>query len=370
MFSDVIILAGGFGERLWPASSSAFPKQFMSLEGGLSFLQAAIERALSMNVSGHILVITRKEISDTVVSQCSSLLEQCDEAKKKLLSDRLFVLNEPRPIHTAGAVALGCHFLKKLFPDEEHTILVLTSDHVIQPIESFIETTEKAYQAAIRDYLVCYAIKPENPCTGYGYIKPGRAFVDSDFSDDQIFFIDKFKEKPDFDTAKDYINQGYFWNSGMFGFSSAFFFRELELYEPEVYKAFSMLENSQAPEIYIRKQLHCMRSWDLLEEVYDHSPKVSLDKGIAEKTKRACAVKATFSWKDIGSWDTFSSIFSDNQGKTADIDSKNCFVYSDLPVALCGVSDLIVVVKNNRVLVMKKGCSSLTKDAAHMIDGE
>ena len=110
MFTDVIILAGGFGERLWPASSAKFPKQFMSLECGDSFLQAAIHRAAELNITGSILVITRKEISDTVINQCSS-------PDPKVL-DRLIVLNEPKPIHTAGAAAFGCFFLKKLFPDK------------------------------------------------------------------------------------------------------------------------------------------------------------------------------------------------------------------------------------------------------------
>lgn len=365
MFSDVIILAGGFGERLWPASSSAFPKQFMSLEGGLSFLQAAVERALNMNVTGHILVITRDDIVDLVISQCSTLIENTDEKQKEIIRNRLFVLCEPKPIHTAGATALGCHFLKKTFPDENHTILVMTSDHIITPIEAFLKTTEKAYQAAIRDYFVCYAIAPENPCTGYGYIKPGKALCDND-----VFQIQQFKEKPDYDTAKEYLEKGYFWNSGMFGFSLNFFLHELELYEPGVNEAFNILELSSEPEMSIEKDIHYMKKWENLDDVYDKSPKVSLDKGIAEKTKRACVVKASFFWKDIGSWETFSSLFSENEGKTAEVGSKNCFVYSDLPVALCSVSDLIVVVKNNRVLVMKKGCGSDAKTAAHIIDGE
>ena len=201
MFTDVIILAGGFGERLWPASSSKLPKQFMSLEGGSSFLQAAIQKAVAMNITGSILVITRKEISDTVIDQCSSLINTYTDEKKQILSKHLFVLNEPQPIHTAGAAALGCYFLKKLFPDKEHTILVMTSDHVIEPIEAFLENTETAYQAAKTGYFVCYAIPPTEPCTGYGYIKPGKPL---DFKN--TFDIVQFKEKPDLDTAKEQIN--------------------------------------------------------------------------------------------------------------------------------------------------------------------
>ena len=373
MFTDVIILAGGFGERLWPASSAKFPKQFMSLEGGDSFLQAAIQRAVALNITGSILVITRKEISDTVIDQCSSL-----EAK---VLDRLFVLNEPKPIHTAGAAALGCHFLKKLFPEKEHTILVMTSDHVITPVEAFVSDTEKAYKAAKENNFVCYAIQPEYPCTGFGYIKPGKSLefpgtgASSSASATQntqpdLFEIDNFIEKPDMVTAQKYVDQGYFWNSGMFGFSADFFLSELERHELVVYEAFSMLKDAPKPELVVINGVRCMEDWKGLDEVYEKSPKVSIDNGIAEKTDKACAVKASFAWKDIGTWDTFGSLFTNKLDKTTDIESQNCFVYSDIPVALCGVSDLIVVVKNNRVLVMKKGCSSLAKTAAQLIDGE
>ena len=382
MFTDVIILAGGFGERLWPASSAKFPKQFMSLEDGASFLQTAIQRAVAMNISGSILVITRKEISETVINQCSDLLEQCaNEHQKDIIAKRLFVLSEPKPIHTAGAAAFGCHFLKKLFPDKEHTILVMTSDHVITPVEAFINNTKKAYEAAKQNFFVCYAIPPEYPCTGFGYIKPGKP-LESIVTDvvagantaekkhTDVFFIDQFKEKPDEETAKRYIRKGYFWNSGMFGFSADFFLSELKRHEPVVYEAFSLLNDAPKPELPVINGIHCMKNWDELDKVYEKSPKVSIDNGIGEKTDKACAVKASFAWKDIGTWDTFSSLFSEKLDKTADIESKNCFVYSDIPVALCGVSDLIVVVKNNRVLVMKKGCSPLAKTAAHLIDGE
>ncbi len=365
MFTDVIILAGGFGERLWPASSAKFPKQFMALEGGVSFLQAAVQRAVSMNIVGNILVITRKEIANTVISQCSELINSYKEPQKVFLENHLFVLNEPKPIHTAGAAALGCLFLKRLFPENEHTILVMTSDHVIEPVEAFLDDTEKAYEAAKENYFVCYAIQPDAPCTGYGYIKLGEQ-VDNKFA----FNIEKFKEKPDLETAEQYLKKGYFWNSGMFGFNGRFFLDELKKREPCVYQAFSALETGPLPEFSVVNGVQCMEKWKGLDEVYEKSPKVSIDNGIAEKTDKACAIKASFHWKDIGTWDNFSLLFDDKLDKAASIESENCFVYSDIPVALCGVSDLIVVVKNNRVLVMKKECSSLAKNAAQLIDGE
>ena len=159
-------------------------------------------------------------------------------------------------------------------------------------------------------------------------------------------------------------------DSERFVAASYIFLSELEHYEPVVYEAFSLLKDAHQPELETINGVRCMENWNGLDEVYDKSPKVSIDNGIAEKTHKACAVKASFAWKDIGTWDTFGSLFTNKLDKTADIQSENCFVYSDIPVALCGVSDLIVVVKNNRVLVMKKGCSSLAKTAAQLIDGE
>ena len=368
MFTDVVILAGGFGERLWPASSSDFPKQFMSLEGGVSFLQSSILRAISLNITGHILIVTRKEIVNTVVEQTKNLLEQMGSMVSEDMKNRIIVIPEPCPIHTAAPVTISCHLLNHLDSNVNHSLLVMTSDHVIGPMDFFVADTELAYKAACKDKIVCYSIIPTEPSTGYGYIKTST-YVEGLENIESIKKIEEFKEKPDLETAKQYLASGnYTWNSGMFGFKSDVYLSELEKCEPEAFSVFSNLAKEKDFVFSNSDNIKILENWAGLDEMYKKAPRVSIDKALAEKTKEACTVKATFSWEDIGSWDSFEKLFTENQGKVATVDTENCFVYSDIPVALCGVKDLVVVVKNNKLLVMKKNCSPFVKDAVHILE--
>ena len=372
MFSDVLILAGGFGERLWPASSPSFPKQFMSLEGGVSFLQSSILRALELNIKGKILIVTRKDIENTALEQCAMLCNQLDEEKQNKISNDLIVIAEPTPIHTAAPVTLVCHLLNKIEPQKEHTLLVMTSDHVIGPVDFFVQDTKIAYEVALKDKIVCYAIIPTEPATGYGYIKMGSSITNDDnIPIETVYKIDQFKEKPDLETAKKYLETGlYAWNSGMFGFKTNTYLSELKICEPESYNAFIDINNAEPPKFTKKQNINLLKNWEAMNDAYGKAPKISIDKALAEKTKHAWAVKTTFSWEDIGSWDSFEKLFTQNSGVTSEINTDNCFVYSDLPVALCGVKDLIVVAKNDKILVMKKGFSNTVKDAVHKLENE
>ena len=104
-----------------------------------------------------------------------------------------------------------------------------------------------------------------------------------------------------------------------------------------------------------------------MEEAYATVKAIAVDNAIAERTERAVAVRATFNWDDVGSWDAFERLFSENVGKTVQIASKNNFIYSDIPVALCGVDDLVVVIKNGNALVMKKGSSGMMREVVKQI---
>lgn len=370
MFTDVVILAGGFGERLWPASSSDFPKQFMSLEGGVSFFQSSVLRAISLNISGNILVVTRKDLENTIIQQISILFDKFKDKLSFFDSSRIIIISEPFPIHTAAPVTISSHLLNKIEPTIEHSILVMTSDHVIGPITNFIEDCKVAYIAAQKDNVVCFSIIPTNPSTGYGYIKSSDCVIGLE-NFNNIKKIDEFKEKPNLETAKKYLESGnYTWNSGMFGFKTKTYLSELSKCEPEAYFAFVDLEKNPEPKFKTINNFRVLDFWQGLEEMYKNAPHISIDNALAEKTQKACTVKASFSWEDVGSWDTFEKLFSKNEGKVATVESENCFVYSDIPVALCGVKDLIVVVKNNKLLVIKKGYSDIVKEAVHILEKE
>ncbi|MBP5403177.1 MAG: mannose-1-phosphate guanylyltransferase [Treponema sp.] len=362
MFSDVVILAGGFGERLWPASRPDNPKQFLSLGKGLSLLQNSILRALAVKPEGKIVIATRKDLLESCAKHALELTDHVsDEDKEKILRD-LIVLAEPEAKHTTAPIILTCHMLEKLNPQINHSVLVLTSDHVITPVENFVQDCQEAYEAASKGNFVCFAIPPTEASTGYGYIKTGNAITEKTYK------IDNFKEKPDAKTAEKYFKSGqYFWNSGMFGFTSEFLKKELQKCEPQVSNSFECVENGKAPKLAKMNGIYYVKKWPEMNKAYSVTPKIAIDNSIAEKTANAYAVKAGFKWDDVGSWDAFAKFSQGADNVAAEYNSENNFVYSDIPVALCDVKDLIIVIKNGKALVMKKGSSNLVRDVVKSI---
>lgn len=358
-FSDIVILAGGIGERLWPASVPENPKQFLSVDGNLSFLQSAIQRALALEPDGKILVITRGSLVKGVAEQCVSLAEKSStDDKEKILKD-LIIVAEPQPRHTCAPLLLACKILQ-FFDQAEHTILTLASDHIISPVQSFLSDCKKASLAAKKGYFVCYAIPPSSPATGYGYIKAGSGLDDIE----NVFNIDNFKEKPDLETAKEYLKECcYYWNSGMFAFTDTFFLNEVKKCEPSVWQAFENFAGDSLPKENKFMGIECIENWPPMSESYAKTPSIAVDNAVAERTDKAAAVMASFEWDDVGSWDSFEKYAVNGSGnKSISVGGKNNFVYSDLPVAFCGVSDLAVVVKNGKVLVMKKGAGDYMRE--------
>ena len=356
-FTNAVILAGGVGERLWPASTPDHPKQFLSLSDGLSFLQSAILRALA-SCSGKILIITRSAILHELTGQALTLAENSPPPQRERIKRDLLVLSEPSSRHTCPPLVLACKYLELLGGVKEKTILVLTSDQVISPMSAFVSDCQKAAFFARQGKFVCFAIPPYEPSTGFGYIKAGE-FLDDEKT---VFAVEGFKEKPDVATAKQYFESGgYSWNSGMFGFTNTLFLSEIERYEPAMAQAFRGLEFSPSPKITRINSIECVESWSELDEVYDQVEAISVDNAVAERTTNAVAVKASFVWDDVGSWNSFEK-HSGEDGGFVSVESSGNFVFSDLPVALCGVKDLIVVAKNGKILVMKKGTGAFMRE--------
>ena len=256
----------------------------------------------------------------------------------------------------------GVCFITKLFENQKRTFLVLTSDHAISPTGNFVSDCKNAALAAENGRFVCFAIPPESPSVEYGYIKIDEPVPGCN----SAFVISHFKEKPDLQTAKEYLASGkYFWNSGMFAFDADNFLREMKDCTKEVYDSFEPVFKGKKPDIEKLNEVDVIKNWPEFLKVYETVPKIAVDKAVGEKTSNACAVTTTFSWTDIGNWDVFSRVCTDPVN--AKVVQKNCsgnFVYSDIPVVMCGVSDLVVVSKNGKLLVMKKGTSDLVRDAS------
>jgi len=364
MFTDIVILAGGYGERLWPASKADFPKQFMALDGGISFLQHAIIRSLALKPSGKIIIATRDGIQKQIAIQCNELIDTLDaESAKKIKEDTLIVA-EPFAKHTTAPLILSSLLVKKFNPDVKHSFLVLTSDHIIEPVETFVKDAEKAYNSAQKNHFVTFGIEPTEPSTGYGYILTGE----EEDGNSSVYKIQEFKEKPDLETAKKYIASGNCkWNSGMFAFDCEFFENELKACTPEISNAFDDVKNGNTPVISDLEGIAYIAPWKEMTDSYTKTPAIAIDKSVAEKTKNAYAVISTFNWDDVGSWDSFENHCKEKDKNAILVESKNCFVYSDIPVAICGIDDITVVIKNGKALVMKKGQSGLVREVAKEI---
>ena len=358
MLTDIIILAGGFGERLWPASTADYPKQFLAVNDDLSFLQSAVSRALALHPTGKIIIATRYGIHEEIATQCLQLSEKVNACSKQKIQQDLIILVEPQSKHTAAPIVLSCYILKLLNHDISHNVLVLTSDHIISPVESFIADVTKAFMAVQKDYFVTFGIKPRCPSSAYGYIqidelKPSPAGAK----------IKTFKEKPDQNTAIKYFSSPhYWWNSGMFAFNCDFFLNELKQCTPEIAEVFDDNINTSFLPLEDVHGIPAIMHWNEMINAYNVVPAIALDVAVAEKTKYAYMVPASFEWDDVGTWDAFAR-YAVDKTPCALIDSMNCFVYSDMPVAVCGVNDINVIIKNGIALIMKKNQDLLIKEA-------
>jgi mannose-1-phosphate guanylyltransferase/mannose-6-phosphate isomerase len=351
-----VILAGGVGTRLWPASTKQHPKQFLRLEQGRSLFAMTLQRAIGLGIDGMICVVTHRDHVEAVCQECEAVL-----GSHRFPSSHVVVLAEPEGKNTAPAIAYACAVLNHSGAGED-TVFVMPADHSIAPLAKFTQDVSKAARLAERGWLVTFGIPPERPETGYGYIevadklKPG-------------FRVRKFKEKPDEATARSFLAQGnHYWNSGMFAFRTARFLEELGKYAPEVARPFLGASLPGIPRQesadWIPITFAVNRS---IEETYRKTPSISIDYAVMEHSEHCAVVPASFAWSDVGSWDVVAELFGsdlekDQAEQPITIESEGTFVLSDVPVALGGVKDLIVVVNKGAVLICRRGKSQLVKD--------
>jgi mannose-1-phosphate guanylyltransferase/mannose-6-phosphate isomerase len=344
----IVILAGGSGTRLWPASTPEKPKQFLSLGGDKSFLRLTVERGLAVNPKAEIVVVTHAHYIDDTVEQ---LADYAGGAS-------ITVLPEPAGRNTAPAIAFAALYLENHLP-ETARVLILSADHLIRPQERFVRDTAVAAELGAMGYIVVFGIPPADANTGYGYIEAGGALGPG-------FEVRAFREKPDPATAARYVAGGHhYWNSGMFLFSLKTLAEEFSLHAPEVFLPFRELSPKAAGEK--AREIRGVRVWGgggNVREVYEKLPSISVDYAVMEKSRKAAMVRAGFEWNDVGSWDEAARLYPNEAPSVLEYEAADNRVFSDIPVALCGVRDLIVVIRNGRALVLKKGSSQLVREAA------
>ena len=328
-----VILSGGSGTRLWPLSRKLHPKQFIELMGKTTLFQEAVLR-LPESIENPLII--------------------CNEEHRFLAAEQLRKINkEPKNIilepvgrNTAPAIALAA--LKSIKESEDAILLVLSADHLIQDMDKFHQAIALATKQAEQNKLVTFGIAPNKIETGYGYIKANIS------KNKNYYDIDEFVEKPDYKTAKKYVDSGgYFWNSGMFMFKASVYLSELEKYEPEILSA---CQKSCQTEFY---DLDFIR---LNEQEFLKCPSQSIDYAVMEKTKNASMVILDANWSDVGSWTAlWDSQVKDNNDNLVVGDVildkvSDTYVHStsNRLVSVIGLSDLIVVDTQDAVLVTNK----------------
>lgn len=214
----VIILAGGSGTRLFPLSRSCFPKQFLHIAGQKSLLQQTVERFKGIVSFDDFVIVT----NDTYKFHVEAEMQEIGAGK-------VHVICEPVGRNTAPAIALAMRYcMEKLDSDEREVLFVTPSDHFIKPESKFQDLVKRSIAVATGGNIVTLGIEPTHPETGYGYIHAGRQVKNG-------YRVESFKEKPDYSTAKSYLEQGgYYWNGGMFAFSIDVMENEMKKYAPEI----------------------------------------------------------------------------------------------------------------------------------------
>lgn len=350
-------MAGGSGTRLWPASSSRLPKQFLPAEKG-SFFSLALERALAVTgLKGRVIVITGISHIPHVITEAAKL----PGAEKK----RIIVIGEPVAKNTAAAIA--CVVKYSQFFASSRKMLVLTSDHIIKPLEVFINDASAAASAAEKN-LVVFGIPPLRPETGYGYIETSNQL------EKNIFNVKAFHEKPDFPAAKKYAaNKKFFWNSGMFAFRCDFMKQQFYTLTPDVFSPFEKLKEPKKEAYTVKQGVRLLNNWQGLKAAFNKVKAISFDYAIVEKCRQTVMASTNFSWIDIGNWEEYSKINSLGDSLVFKSDADNCYIDSDIPVALAGVKDLIVVIRTGKngkpavALITQKGHTQKVKDVVELI---
>tara|TARA_B100000900_G_scaffold415958_1_gene448125 strand:- start:7099 stop:8496 length:1398 start_codon:yes stop_codon:yes gene_type:complete len=332
-----VIIAGGSGTRLWPISRSGYPKQFTKIHSDYTLLQETLLRVKS------------KEFNDPIIV-CNAEHRFLVESQAKEIRMNVQIILEPEGKNTAPAIALATHFI-----GNDKTILVMSADAYIEDNKEFLLSIKKASESLGTNTLITLGVKPSSPNVGYGYINVGEPKK-------RGLIINSYKEKPDLETARKYLNSNdYFWSIGIFMFQSDALLKELEIHEPDI---FINTKKSIASSRLDNNFIH------IEAEEFNSCKNISIDIAVMEKTKNGILIPLNTHWKDLGNWDQIYEIDHDKDdhensitGNVHIVDSKRNLIYgSEKLIVSIGQEDTIICDTKDALLLVNKNHADKIKN--------
>jgi mannose-1-phosphate guanylyltransferase / mannose-6-phosphate isomerase len=335
-----LIMCGGAGTRLWPASRESAPKQFINLLGARSTFQETILRVADAARFDKPVVITNAEYRHMVSDQLEAI------------GIEAHILLEPARRDSGPAIAAGAHFIGKDRPDA--LVMVLAADHIVRDQAAFKEAAVAAGAAAEKGAIVTFGVMPDHPATGYGYIARGPRQGDSG-----VYKVEAFVEKPDEATARGYIEKGYLWNSGNFVFRADVMLEEYARFDADTVRSAHESVSRSTRDL----------GWVVLDPgSFERCTAKSIDFAVMEKSDRVAVVPVDMDWSDVGSWHAVWELSEKDaegnasRGDAVFLEARNNHVSAEHLVCLVGVENLAVIQTDDATLVFDRTKGELVRD--------
>ena len=334
-----VIMAGGAGTRFWPASRADQPKQLLKLVGTTSMIRATADRLGDLVPADRTLVVTNQRLVDAIADEIPELPSGA-------------IIGEPCKRDTAPCIGLAAMLLSRDDPDA--TMVVMPADHVIQQDDKFRAAIQQASSLVDQhpQRIVTFGIRPNYPAEIFGYIERDQPVEVPDAAA-PTFRVAQFREKPQADVARQYLESGnFYWNSGIFVWRAATILDELARREPEMTAHLQKITDARGQADFAQ----------VFEQEFTAIKGTSIDYAVMEHAKDVLVIEAPFDWDDLGSWQSLSRLLPlDQQGNVIDAkhlgqDTSGCIIRAqpDHLVVTLGVSDLIVVQTTDATLVANK----------------
>lgn len=340
------IMAGGAGTRFWPASRKTNPKQLLNLTGPRSMIQSTVDRLMGLCPAENLLIVTNQILVDPIAAQLPEI-------------PRESILGEPAKRDTAPCVGLAAAWTAARDPDA--TMVVMPADHVIGPDDVFQDALSLAAELVDQDptRFVTFGIKPSYPADVFGYIERSEASLAG--ARYPTFEVNRFREKPDLATAKQFVEAGsFYWNSGIFVWKAKTILEALQNYEPEMFA-------------HIRKIADAMGSPEFAETLQTEFTAIkgnSIDYAVMEQYKNVLVVEAPYQWDDLGNWSAIPRLKGmDESGNSIDgehlgIRTENSIVRTENGhlIVTIGMKDCIIVHTPDATLVADRNDENAIKE--------